>query len=277
VKTFTRSGLEFRVRELGPETGEVVVLLHGFPANAAAWTPVANDLAAAGYRVLAPDQRGYSPDAQPKKRHDYALAELVGDVLALIEAAGAKRVHLVGHDWGGTIAWAVASWHPGRVASLTVVSTPHPKALIQSLWRSRQLWLSWYMLWFQLPFFPEWFLGKNRGAALIENLTRTGLNQDSAKQYAAFMLRGRTFTSALNWYRAIPFRSANSRPVGAITSRTLFIYGAQDKFLSHAAARLTGAWVTAPYEFKYLPDATHWIPEESPEMLSRAIKTFIYS
>ena len=132
------------------------MLLHGFPTDRTSWDRVAARLHEAGLRTLAPDQRGYSPTAGPSDRDAYRLDELVADVLALIDASGRERVHLVGHDWGGALAWLVAGNHPTRIASLTVLSTPHPAAMSRA-WRSgtEQKRKSWYMAAFQVPRLPE--------------------------------------------------------------------------------------------------------------------------
>src|SRR5258707_15630224 len=122
-------GLTFDVSEEGPPNGEVVVLLHGYPENRFSWAGVSPRLAADGFRVLAPDQRGYSPGARPLRRRDYTMDKLADDVFALVEASGADRVHLVGHDWGGAVAWAFATAYPQRLHTLTSFVTPHPKAM----------------------------------------------------------------------------------------------------------------------------------------------------
>src|SRR5579875_2784646 len=129
METFTRDELTFDVTDSGPDDAPVVVLLHGFPQDRQAWGKVTPQLVDAGYRVLAPDQRGYSPGASPRGVSAYRLRELCGDVAALLDAAGAGQAHIVGHDWGGAVAWSFAGAHPHRVASCTVLSTPHPAAL----------------------------------------------------------------------------------------------------------------------------------------------------
>ena len=152
IDVFHRDGLVFDVTDEGPLDGDVVVLLHGFPTDRTCWGRVTAALNTAGLRTLAPDQRGYSPSARPAGRAAYRLEELVADVVALIDATGRKQVHLVGHDWGGSLAWLVAGNHPDRVATLTAVSTPHPGALARA-WRSGtdQRRRSWYIAAFQVP------------------------------------------------------------------------------------------------------------------------------
>src|SRR3954468_10938016 len=143
---FSRAGLVFDVTDAGQRDGDAVVLLHSYPENRTSWDAMTPLLTAAGYRVLAPDQRGYSPRARPLRRRDYKMSELVADVLALVDASGADKVHLVGHDWGGAVAWAFAGAHPDRLNTLTSLTTPHPRAFLASMVRSGQLLHSWYML-----------------------------------------------------------------------------------------------------------------------------------
>ena len=158
---YSRGELVFDVIDEGPADGPVVVLLHGFPQMNTSWNAVIPRLTARGYRCLAPNQRGYSRGARPTRRRDYRVPELVEDVRALIDASGAQRVHLVGHDWGATVAWAVAAEMPERIASLTTLSVPHPAAFLKAIATSRQALASWYMYFFQLPRIPErYFLGR---------------------------------------------------------------------------------------------------------------------
>ena len=152
---YRRGELVFDVIDEGPADGPVVVLLHGFSQFNTSWNAVIARLTAGGYRCLAPNQRGFSRGARPTRRRDYRLPELVEDVRALIDASGAQRVHLVGHDWGAAVAWAVAAEIPERLASLTTMSVPHPVAFLKSMATSRQALASWYIFFFQLPRIPE--------------------------------------------------------------------------------------------------------------------------
>ncbi len=151
---YRNDGLVFDVRDTGPLDGDPVVLLHGFPERAATWRKVEPLLHAHGLRTYAPDQRGYSPGARPRRRRDYRIQRLVGDVVALAEAIG-RPVHLVGHDWGAAVGWYVAQQRPDLVRTWTAVSVPHPMAFARAALTSRQLLHSWYMLAFQLPRLPE--------------------------------------------------------------------------------------------------------------------------
>jgi pimeloyl-ACP methyl ester carboxylesterase len=275
VLTYTRSQLTFRALSAGERDNEAVVLLHGFPADAKSWLPIADQLAQNGYRVLMPEQRGYSPEARPTSRRAYAVGELADDVAELMAAAGVKSAHVVGHDWGGGVAWEFARKYPESVSSLTIISAPHPRAVLSSMWRSRQALLSWYMLLFQLPYVPEWVFTRKQGAALTRLLTRTGLNRQSASRYAENMQEKGSMTAALNWYRAMLVSGDNSWKTEQTKWPTLLICGGKDSFVSHKAALLTEQWVNGPYRLMFLPEETHWIPEESPEMLAGAIQKFI--
>ena len=177
---YFRDGLTFDVRDAGPADGEPVVLLHGFPQDARAWDRVAPVLHGAGLRTLAPDLRGYSPMARPRGRSAYRSRQLVDDVLALLDAAGLERAHVVGHDWGGALVWALGAWHPDRVRTLSVLSVPHPGAMAQAMLTSDQALRSSYMGAFQVPLLPERLLLARAGAPLRALLCRSGLPEHLA-------------------------------------------------------------------------------------------------
>jgi pimeloyl-ACP methyl ester carboxylesterase len=266
--TFTNDDLRFDVLDQGPETGEVIVALHGFPQLSSCWDAVTPTLTGAGYRVLAPDQRGYSPGARPAKAKDYRLDLLGGDVLALADAAGADRVHLLGHDWGAAVAWYLASRRADRVRSLSVVSTPHPRALIKAL-RGRQLLMSWYMPVLQLPWLPEVAL-RSRNAALTRRmLGRSGLPTVRQEETAALLAEPGAATATLNWYRAM--RTRHAPGPGRVAVPTLYVWGDHDAALGRAAADHTAEWVTGPYRFEILKGASHWIPDERPNELANLV------
>jgi pimeloyl-ACP methyl ester carboxylesterase len=272
IQTFSRAGLTFDVSDSGPLDAPTVVLLHGFPANRHGFDDVAAILNAAGLRTLAPDQRGYSDGARPRRRRDYRAAELQRDVLAMLDAAGARQVHLVGHDWGGAIAWMLGAGVPGRLTGLTVLSTPHPAALTRSLLTSAQALRSFYILVFQLPWLPELLL-RRRVAAVLE---RMGLRSSSAAAYGEFMARRGRLTGGLNWYRGmgLPGRRASGASGRAraetVTVPTTYLWGNGDQALGRRAAELTGSFVSGPYRFLEL-DENHWLPENAPDAVAREI------
>jgi pimeloyl-ACP methyl ester carboxylesterase len=257
-------GLDFDVRVEGDPAAEPVVLLHGFPQHSGAWDQVWPALVEAGYRVIAPDQRGYSPGARPSGRRAYTATELSADVLALLDELGLASAHVVGHDWGGGVAWGLAWAAPERVRTLTAVSTPHPRALVRSTLAGDQAARSWYIGAFLLPVLPERALLAADARFLRRLLRRSGLPPGAADAYADRMAEPGALTAALNWYRALPL----DRPhLGRITVPTLYVWGAEDFALGPAAAAGTARWVTGPYTFVRLPDTGHWIPELAPEAL----------
>ena len=263
MRQFRRGRLLFDLRDEGPIDGAPVVLLHGFPQDGSSWDRVVPLLHGEGLRTLVPDQRGYSPGARPLERSAYRLEWLAADVLALLDAVGAPRAHLVGHDWGGSVAWAVAGAHPGRVASLTALSTPHPRAYARSMVRSRQVLLSWYMAFFQLPALPEAVIRPRLETALRD----TGLPEADAARYANRMAEPGALTAALNWYRAMPL---GRYLAPAITVPTTYVWGREDFALARTPAELTAEHVEAPYRFVEL-SAGHWLPETEPEELAGLI------
>ena len=253
--------LDLDVRVEGDPGGEVVVLLHGFPQHAGSWAEVWPGLVEAGYRVVLVDQRGYSPGARPAGRRAYTAGELSADVLALLDELSLHAAHLVGHDWGGGVAWGLASAAPDRVRTLTAVSTPHPAALVRSTLIGDQAARSWYIGAFLLPVLPERALLAADGRLLRRLLRGSGLPAHLVDGYADRMAEPGALTAALNWYRALPL----DRPrIGRITVPTLYVWGADDVALGPAAAAGTARWVTGPYTFVRLPDTGHWIPELAP-------------
>lgn len=268
MEHFGRDGLGFDVADEGPPDGEVVVLLHGFPQDHTAWDAVAPRLHAAGLRTLAPDQRGYSPAARPPGRAAYRMHELTLDVVALLDAAGVDRAHVVGHDWGGAVAWAFASAHPERVRSLVVLATPHPAAMAWAFTHSSQALASWYMAFFQLPWLPEQLVSRGLGGTLA----RSGLPREAVARYVARMREPGALTAALGWYRAMAasLRSATAGPARPIRVPTTYLWGRRDFALRLAAARKTAEFVSGPYRFVPL-DAGHWLPETRAETVAEAI------
>ena len=165
MDTYSRGDLTFDVLDEGPPGRPVVVLLHGFPQQNTSWNTVIPRLTEQGYRCLAPNQRGYSRTASPRGRWKYRTSELAADVCGLIDASGARQVHLVGHDWGAAVAWVVAAYAPERLATLTALSVPHPAGFQKAVLTSRQGLASWYMFFFQLPRIPERVLLGRDGTA----------------------------------------------------------------------------------------------------------------
>ena len=258
-----RGDLTFDVRDSGPADGEPVVLLHGFPQDGSCWDDVVPLLNDAGLRTLAPDQRGYSPGARPRGRAAYALEECALDVLAVLDAAGLARAHVVGHDWGGAVAWQLAGGHEDRIRSATVLSTPHPGALMRAV-PGKQALRSSYVALFQVPVLPELLVPRTLKSAL----RRSGLPEEAAERYVARLGDSGAIGPALNWYRALPWSART--PSGRSRVPTTYVWGRQDPALGPRAAQLTARYVAAPYRFVPL-DAGHWLPETRPREVAELI------
>ena len=269
MDSFRRDGLTFDVRDAGPADGEPVVLLHGFPQDARAWDRLAPVLHGAGLRTLAPDQRGYSPMARPLGRTAYKPRELVHDVLALLDAAGLERAHVVGHDWGAVVAWALAGWHPERVRTLTALSVAHPGAMAKAMTTSDQALRSAYMAAFQLPVLPELTLLARGGAPLRRMLERSGLTPDHADHYVERMREPAALTAALNWYRALPWHARD--PVGRVRVPTLHVWSTEDTFLGRAATEATARFCGEAYRLEILEGMPHWIPELAAQQVGELV------
>ena len=252
-----RAGLAFDVHDDGPRDGEPVVLLHGFPQTGAIWGALAARLNAAGYRTLAPDQRGYSPGARPRGVRPYALPELVADALAVVDAATDGRAHLVAHDWGAGVAWALAARHPDRVATLTSLSSPPPQALLRGLLRPRQALAAWYIAVIAIPGLVE-RVHARRPDVLVRLLERSGQTRTAAERDVA--VDRATLTAMLNWYRAMPF---GGRDPGLVGAPVLYVWGSADNALLRPTAERIPQWVPGPLTYVELPGANHWLPEQN--------------
>ncbi|HET8561677.1 MAG TPA: alpha/beta fold hydrolase [Marmoricola sp.] len=264
---YTHDGLRFDVRDQGPAHGEPVVLLHGFPQRASSWDGVAARLHDAGFRTIAPDQRGYSPGARPRGRRAYAVSHLVGDVVALVDALGAGPVHLVGHDWGAAVAWAVAGQHADRVRTLTTVSVPHPRAFIASMRRGQAL-RSWYFLPFNVPGLVEAVAGR-RPDVFARLLRNAGMTQEMVAEVRSGIVEYGALPGALAWYRALPVSGVDG--AGPVRVPTTHVWSTGDVALARVGAELTERWVAAPYRLEVLEGVSHWIPEQAPEALAGII------
>jgi pimeloyl-ACP methyl ester carboxylesterase len=275
MDSFRRDGLTFDVRDAGPPDGEPVVLLHGFPQDSAAWDAVSPSLHQHGLRTLAPDQRGYSPMARPRGRKSYTLRETTDDVLALLDAAGLESAHVVGHDWGGMVAWALGAWHPDRLRTLTALSVPHPAAMAKAMVTSDQALRSYYMAVFQLPLLPERLLLAQGGKALRGMLRSGGLSREAAAHYVARMQEPGALSGALGWYRALPFQARDR--VGTVRVPTLHVWSTGDAFLGRAGIEATARFVDAPYRLEVLDGVSHWIPELAADRVAELVTAHVRS
>ena len=267
--------LIFTVRTAGPATGLPVLLLHGFPQTSICFADQLAALDAAGYRALAPDQRGYSTGARPAGVKAYALTNLVDDVFALADGLGMDRFDLVGHDWGGMVAWTAAARHPSRIRTLTSISTPHPEALGALLREGDddQAGRLAYVAVFRQRDVPEQLLlGEDgSGDGLRRLFSASGLDDHRAGPYVEAMRAPGALTAALNWYRATDLEVAGRSGDLVVTAPTMYIWSTEDIAFGRKAAEATGERVSGPYRFEVLEGVSHWIPDTAADQLNRLL------
>lgn len=270
VTTPDAGELRFDVAIIGPEPADAVatvVALHGFPQSSRSFAEVGRGLAARGIRVIAPDQRGYSPGARPKGPGAYRDDLLATDVLGLMDHYGLPSAHVLGHDWGAHVAWVLTAAQPERVSTLTAVSVPHPTAYAEAYRQSaEQREASAYIKLFWQPGKAEDVLLADAGRRLRGMLQV--VPPDLADYYVGRMQRPGALTGALNWYRAM---RSDGPPTPDVTVPTTYVWSDRDIAISHEAARRCAEHVTGDYRFVRLDGVTHWIPEEAPDELTGAV------
>ncbi|MGJ3509688.1 alpha/beta fold hydrolase [Enemella sp. A6] len=267
MSEFTPQPLRIRVGELifdalvsGPPDGEPVLLLHGFPQTMAMWRPLLDDLGRQGYRCVAFNQRGYSPDARPDGVEAYRTDELAGDVVDVLDHLGWERTHLIGHDWGAAVAWRVALAAPERLRTLNVLSVGHPEALSEAIGsdddqRSR----SDYIGFLRRPDAAELLLADD--AARLRGFFADSPAADELGDTLEVLGEPAGLDAALNWYRG-----AGRTEPGApkVNLPVLFLWSDNDPALGRVAAERTGDHVAGPYRFVVLEGISHWIVQEAP-------------
>ena len=262
----TRSGLTFTADVAGSAGGPLVLLLHGFPESRHSWRAAVPALAAAGYRAVAPDQRGYSPGARPDPAElsSYAFDRLVADAIEIAAAAGydGKRLHLVGHDWGGQVSWGVAGKHPERLASLTILSRPHPSSFRRALLKEDgdQKHRSRHHRAFLEPETGRMLLAEN-ARRLRDSLFGQGVPAAVLGEHLSVLGNPEAIEAALAWYRANKGLAAD---IGTIKVPTLYIWGDADATVGPDAAYGTGEFVGAAYAMEVLPSVGHFVMDQAP-------------
>ncbi|MCA1618300.1 MAG: alpha/beta hydrolase [Acidobacteria bacterium] len=269
------------------ECGEgerLVVLLHGFPECWYSWRkqlPVLGER----YRVVAPDMRGYNLSDKPERVDDYRMSRLVDDVTGLIRHFGASEAAVVGHDWGGAVAWAVAQHYPDYVWKLASLQTPPPAAWARNL-TLKQMLRSWYMFFFQLPRVPEWWMARDDFAALAKALRATSrpgtFSDKDIEVYKSAMREPGALAGAVNYYRA-NFRSFFGRRFGEkgisrqerVRVPTLFVYGERDFAILPETVAGVADYVDAPFTELRLGRSNHWVQQESPTEVNAALLSFL--
>jgi pimeloyl-ACP methyl ester carboxylesterase len=258
-------GFEFRARVAGlANSGPGLILLHGFPETSAMWTPLIETAAAAGYRVVAFDQRGYSPGARPGGIESYLVPELVGDVMAVAGSAGFERFHLVGHDWGCVVGWSVVAQHPERVLTWSALSIPHPGTMLAELAEEPPA----YIQIFSIPWLPEAMLSVGMG--YWGESFYSGMPEDQRAEYRDVFLEPGALTATLNWYRAIAASLDSAADTLLVRRPTLFMWGRQEPWVRPDLLSRQRELVDAPYRELEL-EGGHFVMQEHPQRSVDAI------
>ncbi|QLG27701.1 alpha/beta hydrolase [Halorarum halophilum] len=261
------NGRRFHVVEAGPDDGDLLLLLHGFPEFWYGWHHQIRPLANAGYHVVVPDQRGYNRSEKPAEVSNYRMEYLAADVLGFVDAYGAETAALVGHDWGGVVGWWVAIHHPDRLSEFVAVNAPHPTVTRDTLRGDpEQLLRSSYAMFFQLPVLPEaasralnWRLPTRM---MRESAMPGTFSAADFDRYRAAWSRPGAFTAMLNWYRAAARERARPE-TRRVTVPTRVIWGSGDQFLKRRMAHDSLAYCVDG-RFSLVDEATHWVQHEQP-------------
>ena len=265
--------LTFDALVAGEAGSPLVLLLHGFSESMHCWRAQVSALSARGYRAIAPNQRGYSAGARPDPRDasNYHIDRLMDDAMAIVAASGCgeQRFHLVGHDWGGSIAWALADRYPQRLASLTVLSRPHPNAFNRALQSpdGDQAHRSRHHKAFLEPDAADVVLADD-AKWLRDRLSANGVPQTAIATHLAVLGNKPAMESALAWYRA---RGAVRSPLGPVRVATLYIWGDADDTVGQPAAEGTVDFIAAPYRFEALPGVGHFAADQVPDRVSELL------
>ncbi|GAB2778834.1 epoxide hydrolase EphM [Rhabdobacter roseus] len=271
------NGIQLHVGHLGaPKPEKILLFLHGFPEFSYAWKKQAVYFAEQGYQVVVPDQRGYYLSSKPAGIKAYTLATLVEDIVALIRSLTDRQVILVGHDWGGGVAWALAQQHPSLLKGLVILNMPHLQVMKKNLRHNpKQRKKSWYAAFFQVPFLPELICAAFDYALLERSLRKTARARTfTAEDLAAYKnawRQPRALRSMINWYRA--FR-LNKLPTHApIDLPTLILWGTRDTFLGTEMAQQS-LEKCRQGKLVLIEDATHWLHHEKPDRVNELIEGF---
>ncbi len=275
----TVNGLQLHTVMAGPRDGKLIVLLHGFPEHWYTWRKQIAPLVNAGYRVVVPDQRGYNLSDKPIGVHHYRLDALAADVRELIRSFERDTAIVIGHDWGGSVAWQFAMEYPKALEKLIVLNAPHPAAFARELHENpAQQQRSWYMFFFQLPWLPEFLLGQSPLATANLFFRLGAMNQNAFSSYdldvmAIAMAQPGALTGGLNYYRAA-FRYRTGSVSRPIETPTLLIWGEDDVALGKSLTYNLDRWVTH-LKLHYIYNCGHWVQNEAPDEVNAQLLAFL--
>ena len=272
--TFNNAGVHIHAVVDGPSDGRPVILLHGFPDFWYGWRKQIPALAAAGFRVIVPDQRGYNTSDKPPRAASYRMSSLVDDVLAIAWELRLDRFSVVGHDWGGAVAWELSIAHPEKIERLVILNMPHPAVMFRHLRTNpRQLARSAYMFFFQLPVAPEIAL-LSSGIRWLSGTSRSGTFsiRDLQHYRESWSVPGSP-TAMLNWYRAA-FRHPPPQVGTKVQVPTRILWGREDRFLLPELAPESLEYCDQA-ELLWFPNATHWLHIEEPRAINAELIEFL--
>ncbi len=258
----------------GPEDGVPIILLHGFPDAWFSWESQISTLTTEGFRVIAPDQRGYNRSDKPRGKENYRMELLVKDILGLAEKLNLKTFHLVGHDFGAMVAWWIAIYYPERVASLVISNVPHPKIMNDFL-RSHfsQMRKSWYTFFFKIPIIPEKIL-RVRNWKFLSTAMAKGLSKEQRDRYRDAWSQPNAITSMINWYRAFGKKFSTKARSLKVDIPTLILWGKKDPHLSYEMAKLSVDMCT-DCKLITFENASHWVHQDDPEEYNKCLISFL--
>jgi len=264
----TIDGLTFTCRVDGlKNNGDTVVLLHGFPETSRMWMKLIKILDENGFKVIAPDQRGYSKGARPEKINDYNVTNLTNDVFNIVDAFGLDKFHLVGHDWGSAVGWTVSAFNKDRVLSYSALSVPHVDAFSNAIVNDDiQTKKSYYIDLFKIKYLPEFYFKVFNFWNLKKILSSS--DEDEIESYLEVFKQKNALKSALNWYRASSF--GKSKKIGDIYVPTLMIYGTKDMAIGEKGVDETEKFIKSYYRLKKI-DSSHWLIQDSFDVVSKEI------
>jgi len=273
-------GLQLHAVVAGPEEGPLAVLLHGFPDCWYGWRRQIPTLAAAGYRVVVPDQRGYNLSDKPEGVSPYGLDLLTGDVMEVIRTSGREQAVVVGHDWGGMVAWRLAMDYPQAVDRLVILNAPHPRAMARELKNNPvQQRRSWYMRFFQFPWLPEallTFSPQTTARLIFQRLAvrKDAFSSEDLEVHAAALAQPGAMTAMIHWYRAA-VRHPPARRTQDITLPVLVLWGEEDPALGKELTDGLEAWVSN-LRLHYISNCGHWVQSEAVEEVNSRMLAFFH-
>jgi pimeloyl-ACP methyl ester carboxylesterase len=270
VRRLRGDGVTLAVLDEGE--GMPVLLLHGFPDSSHVWRHQVPALVGAGFRAIVPDLRGYGESDRPEEVEAYAVRYGVADVVAILDGLEIERAHVVGHDWGAAVAWALAAYAPARVARLVVLSVGHPNMYREPSLEQRQK--GWYSLLFQFDGVAEELVRRHDWKLLRQLLDGTG----DVDRYLADLARPGALTAALNWYRAnaTPAQELErTQPFPGIAAPTMGLWSSGDRYLTEETVRGSAEHVNGPWRYERIEGASHWLQLDAPERVNELLLDFL--